>query len=170
MNIAIKREQTQDYSEVYTLVEQAFLTAEHSDGTEQNLVERLRKSDAFIPELSLVAMDGERIVGHIMFTRIDLGDILAVTLAPLAVHPDYQKKGIGTLLIEEGHRVAKNLGYEFSVLVGHETYYPRFGYRRASEFGITSPLEVPDINFMALNLLGHEMKVNKTIQYPKEFF
>lgn len=168
--IKIRPEQPQDYQAIYHLVKTAFATAEHSDGTEQDLVVRLRTSDKYIPELALVATDGDVVCGYIMFTEITIGYSRSVAPAPLAVHPDYQKSGIGRMLITQGHDIATKLGYEFSVLVGSEHYYPRFGYRPAVEFGISSPFELPDINHMALNLQPTYTKPNATVGYAKEFF
>lgn len=95
----IRTEQKKDYDCVYRLVKSAFKTAEQSDGNEQDLVNALRKSSAFIPELSLVAGINEKIVGHIMFTKLQIGSHTALALAPLSVLPQYQRKGIGTSLI-----------------------------------------------------------------------
>lgn len=169
--IKIQKEQKTHYDQVYEVVRTAFETAEHRDGTEHDLVNRLRGSEAFIPELSLAALDGEKVVGYILFTRIKLGDTRSVVLAPLAILPEYQRQGIGTMLIREGHRIAKSLAYEWSVVVGSERYYPREGYQPASQYGIYSPIEVPDINFMALHLQGRPEKLERTeISFAKEFF
>lgn len=168
--ITIRQETKQDYKEVYKVVKEAFLNAEHADGTEQDLVERLRTSEAFVPELSLVAVVDDKIVGYILFTKITLGNTNSLGLAPLAILPAYQKQGIGTMLLNEGHRIAKEMGFQFSVLLGIETYYPRVGYVRASLFGIKAPFEVPDENFMALSLQeGNDLAVNATLVYAKEF-
>lgn len=173
MNINIRQENKNDYDSVYNLVKEAFAHALHSDGDEQNLVTRLRKSDAFVPELSLVVeVDGE-IVGHIMFTKIGIGnsDTLALGLAPLSVLPKVQNNGIGGKLIEIGHQIAKNLGYVYSVVLGHEDYYPRFGYKPASVYGIKPPFPVDDKNFMVIKLIeGENMSVSGTVSYAKEFF
>lgn len=169
--ITIRQEIKQDYKEVYTVIKEAFDTAEQADGTEQDLVERLRTGDAFIPELSLVAVDAGKIVGHILFTKVTLGTTRSLGLAPLAILPAYQKQGIGTMLLKEGHRIAKELEFQFSVVLGSETYYPRVGYKRASLFGITAPFEVPDKNFMALSLQeDNNVQVNAELQYAKELF
>ncbi|MCD8391952.1 MAG: N-acetyltransferase, partial [Cloacibacillus porcorum] len=88
-------------------MERAFENAEHRDGTEHELVARLRKSGVFVPELSLVAEEEGRIVGHIMFTRIGLGEARALALAPLSVLPEFQRRGVGSRLMAEGHRIAK---------------------------------------------------------------
>lgn len=169
--ITIRQENKNDYKAVYDLVKEAFASAEHADGTEQDLVERLRKSDAFVKELSLVATDGKKIVGHILFTKVTLGNTNSLGLAPLAILPSYQKQGIGTMLLKEGHRIAKELDFQFSVLLGSEKYYPRVGYKRASVFGITAPFEAPDENFMAISLQeDNDLQVNAELQYAKEFF
>lgn len=72
-------------------------------------------------------------------------------------------------LIKEGHRIAKELGYDYSILIGHETYYTRFGYVPAKAFGITASFEVNDKNFMAYSLSGTDKMLNGMLVYPKEF-
>ena len=84
-----------------------------------------------------------------MFTKAKVEDKVVLALAPLSVLPEYQRQGVGTALIEEGHRIAKELNYEYSIVLGSETYYPRTGYLPANMFGITAPFEVPQENFMA---------------------
>lgn len=165
----IRQENTQDYGEVYSVVRSAFAEAEHSDGTEQDLVTALRKSAAFVPELSLVAVIEGRIAGHIMFTRAEVGDKTVLALAPLSVRPGDQKKGVGTALIREGHRIARKLGYEYSVVLGSDKYYPREGYIPAKELGIQAPFEVPSENFMALRLTEDADPVCGILKYAPEF-
>lgn len=165
----IRKEETKDYNIVYDVIKNAFSSAEHSDGTEQDLVNMLRESDAFIPELSLVAeIDGD-VVGHIMFTKIKIGDNEELALAPLSVMPEYQKKGIGTELIKEGHRKAKELGYSYSIVLGSEKYYPRMGYVKAETFSIKAPFDVPSENFMACKLRENVEHVKGIVRYAKEF-
>ncbi len=114
----IRKEQTEDYSEVEALVTAAFEEAEHSDGNEALLVRALRKSGSFVPALSLVAVSEEgRIIGHILFTEVRIGPNTALALAPLSVHPDFQRKGVGTALIGQGHHAARNMGYDVSVVL-----------------------------------------------------
>ncbi len=165
----IRKEIKADYDEVYELIKAAFKTAEHSGGDEQDLVVRLRNSEEFIPELSLVAVESDVIIGHILFTKIKIGERTEIALAPLSVHPDHQKKGVGTALMKEGHKIATELGYEFSIVLGSNKYYPRLGYIKASTFGITAPFDVPDENFMAINFLGNDTKLNNEVVYSKEF-
>ena len=106
----IRKERPQDYKTVYSVVKEAFESAKHSDGNEQDLVAALRKGDAFIPDLSLVAEIDGKIVCHIMFTRARVGGNTVLALAPLSVIPEYQRKGIGISLIKEGHKIARESG------------------------------------------------------------
>ena len=168
--LIIRPETPQDYDEIFKVTLKAFENAEHTDGDEQNLVSRLRSSAAFIPELSLVAETNGKIAGHIMFTKLKAGRTTQLSLAPLSVLPEYQGQGIGAMLIKTGHQIAKDLGYEFSILVGYPSYYPRFGYEDASNFGIKAPFDLPEGVFMACNLQGKKTQLNTTIEYPKEFF
>lgn len=140
-----------------------------------NRMVRLRNSTAFVPELSLVAVVDDEIVGHIMFTKIvikaEKKTHTSLVLAPVAVLPKMQGKGIGGELILEGHKVAQALGFTSVILVGHPGYYPRFGYIRASSFGITLPIEVPDEAFMACQLTENALsEVNGVVEFPQELF
>lgn len=89
----IRQEQTDDYEAVYQVVKKAFVNAEHTDGHEQDLVAALRKTKSFISELSLVAIEDNKIVGHILFTKAVVDHIEVLALAPLSVLPEYQNRG-----------------------------------------------------------------------------
>lgn len=167
--LTIRQENKNDYEEVYNVIKTAFETAEHSDGNEQDLVVALRKSDNFIPELSLVAVIDNKIVGYILFTKIKIGKQEELALAPLGVLPEYQKQGIGRTLIQEGNKKAKELGYHYSVVLGSDKYYPKFGYVSAKEYGIVAPFDVPDENFMAIKLNDTDIEIKGIVQYAKEF-
>ena len=168
--IAIRQENVNDYKEVYHVIKTAFETAEHSDGNEQDLVVALRANrNNFIPELSLVAIDNNKIVGYILFTKIKIGENEELALAPLCVLPEYQRQGIGSKLIMEGHRIAKTLGYHYSVVLGSEKYYTKFGYTPAIEYGIEPPFDVPSKNFMAIKLNESNVEIKGIVKYAKEF-
>lgn len=165
----IRRENKSDYEKIYDVVKAAFESAEHADGNEQELVCDLRSGDSYIPELSLVAEIEGIIVGHIMFTKARVGEVPVVALAPLSVIPEYQRKGIGAALIREGHRIAEELGFAYSIVLGSENYYPRFGYVPADTFGIQAPFDVPRENFMACKLKADKQEVCGIMRYAREF-
>ena len=175
MPIQTRQEQAPDHHAVSDLLAQAFRDEPYSDHTEQFLVERLRKSNAFIPELALVAKDGEQVVGYILLTKLHISNgkqqFESLALAPVAVLPSHQRQGIGTMLIEHAHRLARKIGDTSVLLIGHQDYYPRFGYRRASAYGISFPFDAPDENCMALELVEDGLKnVTGEVLYPKAFF
>ena len=166
----IRQETKDDYSKVYDLIKEAFASSEYADGNEQDLVTALRKNkEAFIPELSLVAENDGKIVGHILFTKMKVGSSIVLALAPLSIKPEYQRQGIGTELILEGHRIARDLGYTYSVVLGSETYYPRVGYLPAAKFNITIPDGIPAQNYMAIQLLPDAKPIHGKVSYAKEF-
>ena len=175
MNLKIREENIKDYKSIYVLVKDAFETAEHSDKNEHNLVNNLRTSENYIPKLSLVAENKEKIIGHIMFTKLFIKNqketIESLALAPLSVDPEYQKNGVGSKLILEGLSIAKTLGFKSVIVLGSEKYYPRFGFKKALDFGIKAPFDVPYENFMAMELEENALKgAYGNVIYAKEFF
>lgn len=176
MDIIIRQENLVDIPQVQDLVEKAFKNAEYTDGSEHLLVEKLRRSKSFIPQLSLVASGVKNeITGHILFTPIQIlredGSFQqSLALAPVSVSPTYQNKGIGGLLINRGHDIAKELGFKSVILLGHPTYYPKFGYKPASLWNIKAPIDVPDEAFMAIELYPNSLcNASGRVKYPNEF-
>ena len=110
-----------------------------------------------------------RIVGHILFTKIRIGTSTQLALAPLSVLPAFQGQGVGSALVWRGHQIARDLGYSYSVVLGSETYYPRFGYVPAEQLGIQAPFPVPAENFMAAKLTEDAPPVRGMVQYAPEF-
>lgn len=177
MHMIIRKEEAKDYEAVEKVVQRAFEPVEFSDKKEHELVARIRTSEAFIPELSLVAMnlENEEIIGHILFSKIKIvGEgktAESLALAPVSVLPAYQNKGIGRRLIEEGIQAARELGYGSVIVLGHPEYYPKFGFKKASVWGIKAPFEVPDDAFMALELIENSLKDQSgVVEYSKAFF
>lgn len=171
-NLTIRQENYNDYNAVETLIEAAFRNETYSDKQEHHLVNRLRRSAAFVPELSLVAEADGKVLGHILLTRILIGEHnKSLALAPLSVLPEYQKQGIGSRLINEAHRIAYQLGYTSVVVLGHPEYYPRFGFKNLSDFGIRLPFDgLPDNVCMVIELAPHALdNVKGVVKYAPEF-
>lgn len=175
MQLSIRQEVSGDYRKVAEVIETAFKTIPFSDHREHFLVERLRHSEAFIPALSLVAELNNEVVGHILLTKIKIKNekesFVSLALAPVSVSPNHQHKGIGGQLILAAHKLAKDLGFKSIVLLGHENYYPRFGYKMAESFGIQFPFEVPKENCMVIELVQNGLKgVSGMVEYSKVFY
>lgn len=176
MNIIIRPESNNDFQNIFDLVKSAFSDMEESDHKEQLLVERLRQSDAYVPQLSLIATtDNGLIVGFVMLTKIDIvtdhGNETALAVAPLAVLPQFQHQGIGGRLLLESHRIAADLGYKSAFLLGHKDYYPKFGYSKAENFGISFPFEAPSECCMAIELVPKALQgICGIIKYHDAFF
>ncbi len=167
--IVIRSERKEDLEAIHEVNRLAFGQEE-----EALLIRRIRDSSHFIPELSLVASQEGRIVGHILFSGIVIespyGNEQALSLAPMAVHPDFQNQGIGSKLVIEGLRKCRELGSKVVVVIGHPGYYPRFGFVPAKRKGLEAPFPVPDEAFMVLELVpGVLEKTKGTIKYPPEF-
>jgi predicted N-acetyltransferase YhbS len=172
--LIIRQETPEDYLDVFKVIEQAFREEKLSDYAEHFLVQRLRVSKAFIPELSIIAEYRNEIVGHILLTRIQIKNknqvIESLALAPVSVKPEFQYKGIGGLLINKAHKKAKELGFKTIILLGHENYYPKFGYELTSKYNIKFPFEAPEQNCMIFSLTKNGLDdVSGTVEYPKEF-
>lgn len=146
--IRVREERPDDEAAIRVVNERAFPTAVEAD-----LVDALRVacSDA----LSLVAEADGRIVGHILFSPVRIegahGDRIGMGLAPMAILPERQRQGIGAALVRDGLRRLHERGCPFVIVLGHPDYYPRFGFERASLYGITSQWDgIPDEALLVL--------------------
>jgi len=168
MNTTIRKEEEKDHKQIYEVNKLAF-----QQENESKLIEKIRKSENFIPELSIVAEIDNRIVGHILFSKIKIigdSDYESLALAPMAIIPEFQKSGIGSELIKKGMDKAKELGFDSIIVLGHKEYYPKFGFQRASKWDIKCPFEVPDEVFMAIELTEKALEGKAgTVEYPDEF-
>ncbi|MDY6810504.1 GNAT family N-acetyltransferase [Gordonia sp. HNM0687] len=151
----------------------ALVTAAFGQPDEADLVDALRADgEAWIPELSVVATDvDDRIVGYALVTRCRVGGEPALALAPCAVTPRLQNRGVGTAVTADVLRRARvTVGVpDLVVVLGHPGFYPRFGFRRASDQGISVSFEVSDEALMYLDLdPGHPIASGE-ITYPAAF-
>jgi putative acetyltransferase len=163
MPVLIRDEQPGDVLSIRDVNVQAF---EHEQ--EANLVDALRSGDGVL--LSLVAAVNERVVGHILFSPIVVGDATGAALAPMAVLPEHQRQGVGSELVRTGIQRLTDAGCPFVIVLGHSDFYPRFGFRPASVRGVRCEWNVPDAAFMMLVLDESKVRgVSGVAQYRKEF-
>ncbi|MBW4689543.1 MAG: N-acetyltransferase [Komarekiella atlantica HA4396-MV6] len=139
---------------------------------EAKLVEEIRYSDRYISELSLIAEVEGIVVGHILFSYIDLvGEetLQVLGLAPLAVHPQFQRLLIGSKLVEAGLERANARGEAMVIVLGHPHFYPRFGFKPSVDYQVESPFPVPEDVFMVKPLQNYQEKYKGKVVYPPAF-
>jgi putative acetyltransferase len=168
--ILIRSEQPLDLEGIRNVNIQAF-----KKENEANLVDAIRKSPNFIPDLSLVAIsEDQELIGHILFSKISIvndgEEWMTLGLAPMSVLPSLQNIGIGSLLVIEGLKKCKELGYKHIAVLGHPNFYPRFGFQKSKGFHIESPFPVPEEVFMVIELEEGSLKgISGKVNYPPAF-
>lgn len=140
--IAVRLETPADHRDVEHLTREAFWNLYKPGCDEHLILHKMRDLPAFVEDLDLVATDATgRLVGSVVATEARIvgdgrDDVTVLCLGPVAVAPDHQRQGIGSLLIERLLARARELGYPAVVLFGDPRYYARFGFSNAEEFGI----------------------------------
>jgi putative acetyltransferase len=170
LDIKIRQESAADSAEVLEVIRLAF-----GRSAESQLVEKFRQNPNYIPELSLVAEYEGHVIGHILFfpieVKVDNEALQTLVLAPLSVHPIYQRRGVGGELAKAGLATVKQRGYPSVLVLGHPNYYPRFGFRRASEWGLKMKEANPPEAFMAIEFIEGGLKRSKeSFHFPMELF
>ena len=164
--ITIRAEAQKDARDVHAINRLAFGGPE-----EARLVDRLRGQVE--PLVSLVLETDGRLIGHILFSPVELAqhaNLLIMGLGPMAVLPEMQRQGFGRALVRKGLDECRRLGAGAVVVLGHPEYYSQFGFQNASKFGITSEFDVPDEVFMALELVpGYLEDAAGTARYAPVF-
>ncbi len=162
----IRAEEQSDRADVHALNVSAFATPAEAD-----LVDALRAEAK--PVVSLVAEQDGAVVGHILFSPVTLSGgagLKIMGLAPMAVAPSRQRRGIGCALVRAGLERCRALGVGAVVVLGHPGYYPRFGFSPSSRFGIDSEYDVPAEAFMVCELEpGFLREAAGTIRYHAAF-
>lgn len=164
----VRPETPADHEAVGRLLVEAF-----GGPAEARLVELLRASPAYVPELALVAELDGAVVGHILFSVVAVAaqtDTPALALAPMAVAPDHQRAGIGTALVRAGLERAEARPEAAVIVLGHPGYYPRFGFVPASGFGIEPPWpDIPDDAFLVRPLPAYTEACRGVVVYDPAF-
>ncbi|WP_085528870.1 GNAT family N-acetyltransferase [Kocuria massiliensis] len=160
----IRPETPADVPAIGRVLEATFETSEEAE-----LVEALRRDPAWIKGLSFVATDSDgSVIGYALLTRCHVGEQPALCLAPCAVLPEYQRSGVGTAVIGAALESARQQGEGTVVVLGHQGYYPRFGFVPASDYGIDLSIDVPDGALMVLSLDGGQVPSGR-VRYAEPF-
>jgi len=166
--VIVRAETPDDHDTIRRIVDEAF-----GDTITSAIVEGIRASDRFVPELSLVAVYEGQSLGHVISSYVDVvpGSRRVLQVGPLAVVPSHQRRGIGTALMRETIRIADERGEPLLLIEGNPAYYGRFGFTRADEHGIEMPPESHGPQyFMIRPLCAYDSSLRGRAAYPPETF
>ncbi len=167
IDMDIRAEKPEDVNAIHQVNREAFRRE-----NEAILVDQLR---GIASTISFVAAQSEQIVGHLFFSPVTINgqcssQLLILGLAPVAVLPNYQRQGIGSLLIQQGLEACRQSNCDAVVVLGDRQYYSRFGFMAASTQGLRCEYDVPDEAFMVLELNRAALQdCSGTVQYRSEF-
>jgi putative acetyltransferase len=166
--VIVRAETPDDHDDIRRIVDEAF-----GDTITSAIVDGIRASDRFVPQLSLLAVSEGRPVGHVISSYIDLvpGTSRVLQVGPLAVVPSHQRQGFGTALMHETVRIADEQGEPMLLIEGDPKYYGRFGFTRADAVGIEPPPEARGPQFFMIRPLGaYDPTLQGRAVYPAETF
>ena len=162
----VRVERDEDAPAVARVIEAAF-----GRPGEGHMVDAIRGSEGYVPDLAFVAADDGQVVGHVMLSYVGLAgsERQLLELAPLAVTPERQREGIGSALTRAALAAADARGEPLVLVLGHPGYYVRFGFRRSDEFGLEPPQPAWHAAFMVAPLAAYDPSLRGRIVFPPSF-
>jgi predicted N-acetyltransferase YhbS len=175
MEILIQRTKPKDFLTTENITRETFWNLFKPGCDEHLVLHNLRKSNCYISDLDMVAISKNRIIGHIIITKANVVNTQnkehqVLCAGPISVIPEFQKKGIGTKLLNESIAIAKHLGYSGMILFGHPDYYHRFGFVNAQNYGITTKEGMNFEPFMVLELYPNALAAVRGKFYEDKAF
>lgn len=166
--------QPRQYAAVDQLLKAAFSATDHGYDGEAELVAAIRQDPSYQAYLEVVAVENEQVVGTGLLSDITISNDTTTTsgvaLAPLAVLPDHQKRGIGKKILTKLEQRARIAGYAYISVLGWPDYYSQFSYRPADQFDIQAPFDVPSDSYLIKPLTPTSLSgVTGTVQYLPAF-
>jgi putative acetyltransferase len=166
-DVNLRPERSDDHAAIEQLVRAAF-----GGDEEVAMVARIRASDRYVADLALVAESDGEVVGHAMLSEFDLvrddgrGTERVLELAPVAVRPDHQGRGVGSALCRALLELATDRGEPLVLVLGHPAYYPRFGFEPAGDHGIRPPEAAMEPAFFVAPLADHRAGLRGRVEFP----
>ncbi len=162
MDITLRLEEIKDYEVVENLTREAFWDVYKPGCDEHLILKQLRESEGFVKELDYLAIDGDKIVGNIVYTKVTVENSTAnnevLCMGPIGVLPEYKGKGIGSMLMKHTIELARAMGFKGIILYGDPKFYHRFGFVNAEKYGLQTSWGANFEEFMALELSEGSLK------------
>lgn len=170
--ITVVRETPENFDAVRRLTVNAFAASELGHNGEADLIDAVR--DQCDEVISLVALDDDRVVGHILFSRatiqLESSTIHGMGLAPMSVLPTDQRRGVGSQLVREGLRHVADTDAAFTIVAGHPEYYPRFGFLPAKQFSVTHGFAGMPQGILFLHISDQAIRLTDGLAYYHPVF
>lgn len=175
MKIELREEKVTDYRQTERVIKEAFKAIPVRSGSEHVMVKKIRDEPAFNPKFARVAIEDNQVIGHVILSKVHIingpVNIPILSLNLVSVTPSKQRQGIGKALINNVLSIAKDEGEKAVIVLGHPTYYPKLGFKRATTWGINLPFDAPDEAFFALELIPDSLQgTSGIIEYPPAFY
>ena len=162
MSFILQQTAEDNYFETEQITRESFWNLYKPVCDEHLVLHKIREHACYVRQLDLVAIMDNLVVGNIVSTKafVELSNnqhIEVLCVGPISVHPSHQNKGVGSMLINESIKIAKNMGFPGMVLFGNPDYYKRFGFKNAESFSITTKDGLNFDAFMALEMFDHSL-------------